>query len=77
MSVFAVCVIAFGTVLILLTFMAVVMKILTRIFPVPEAAQSAASAGTDAAVESAIAQAVTTAFPGAWLSRIREISRRT
>ncbi len=75
MSVFAVCLISFGTVLILLAFMAVVMAILTRIFPVPAAAPVAVATRTDVSVESAIAQAVNAAFPGARVSNIREIPR--
>jgi Na+-transporting methylmalonyl-CoA/oxaloacetate decarboxylase gamma subunit len=75
MSVFAACVISFGTVLILLSFMAVVMAILTRVFPVPEKAPAAAAGRADVGVESAIVQAVNAAFPGARVSNIREISR--
>jgi hypothetical protein len=68
MSVLAACTLGFGVVLVLLAFMAVVMAVLTRVFPAP-----AAPARTDAAVESAIAQAVHSAFGGARVSRIREI----
>lgn len=75
MSVFAACVVSFGTVLVLLTFMAGVMAVMTRIFPAPAKAPAAAAARTDAGVESAIAQAVNAAFPEARVSRIREISR--
>ena len=75
MSVFAACVISFGTVMILLSFMAVVMAALTRIFPVPGKAPVAAAGRTDVGVESAIVQAVNAAFPGARVSNIREIPR--
>jgi len=75
MSVFAACVIAFVTVIFLLSFMAVVMAILTRIFPVPAKAPVAAAGGVDIGVESAIVQAVNTVFPGARVSKIREIFR--
>jgi len=75
MSVFAASMIAFGTVIVLLAFMAVVMAILTRVFPVPEKAPVALAGSADASVESAIVQAVNAAFPGARVSKIREISR--
>ncbi|MBU2261730.1 MAG: hypothetical protein KKF02_07375 [Proteobacteria bacterium] len=76
MSVFTACIISFGTVLILLSFMAVVMTLLTRIFPAPkEVLALVETGGIDSGTELAIAQAVTLAFPGARVSRIRELPR--
>lgn len=75
MSVLAACTLGFGIVLILLTFMAVVMAILTRIFPSPTAATVSAAIRIDPGIESAISQAVKSAFPGAQVSHIRELPR--
>jgi hypothetical protein len=75
MSVFTACMVAFATCLILLSVMAVVMAILTRIFPAPLKMPASQAVASDAGVESAIAQAVTQAFPGARVSGIRELKR--
>jgi len=75
MSVLAACTLGFSIVLVLLAFMAIIMAILTRIFPAPAAEPAMITTRADAAVESAIAQAVHSAFPGAKVSRIREILR--
>ena len=75
MSVLAACTLGFSIVLVLLAFMAIIMAILTRIFPAPAVELAAATVRVDTAVESAIAQAVHSAFPGARVSRVREILR--
>ncbi len=75
MSVFAACTLGFGIVLLLLTFMAVVMAILTRIFPSPALATASSPIRIDPGIESAISQAVNSAFPGAQVSHIRELPR--
>jgi hypothetical protein len=76
MSVFTACMVAFATVIILLSFMAVIMTILTRIFPEPRKASVAvATARIDSGVESAITQALNLAFPGACVLKIRELTR--
>jgi uncharacterized protein YjeT (DUF2065 family) len=68
--------IAFATCIILLSVMAVVMSILTRVFPaVAKAAATPVVDAPDASLEVAIVQAVAQAFPGARVSGIREIKR--
>ncbi|MBU2054039.1 MAG: hypothetical protein KJ936_04160 [Proteobacteria bacterium] len=52
------------------------MTLLTRIFPAPkEVLALVETGGIDSGTELAIAQAVTLAFPGARVSRIRELPR--
>jgi hypothetical protein len=59
-----ICAAAFAAVILLLSFLAVMIRALTAIFPVPE--------GTDAAMVAAITAAHVRAFPGRRIERIEE-----
>lgn len=60
-----VCLLAFGAVFVLLSFLAIVMRVLVALFPQREDPGSAA-------VVAAISASVSTLFPGARVTRIEE-----
>jgi hypothetical protein len=64
-SLSAVCGVAFGVVAVVLAFLALVIHLVTLVFPAP-------SARTDAAIVAAIAAAVTARYPGARVVGIEE-----
>ena len=66
-NLFAVCGIAFGAVFVLLTFLALVMQLLTVLFPERKSA-------LDPTVVAAISSTVASLYPGARVSRIEEES---
>ena len=66
-NLWVICVNAFVVVLVLLSLLALAMRLLTAVFPPPRSASGAAMAV-------AINTAVSTLFPGARVSRIEEIT---
>ncbi|MEE9555409.1 MAG: hypothetical protein V3W18_14070 [candidate division Zixibacteria bacterium] len=61
-----VCASAFVGVFLLLSFLALVMKAITAVFPQK-------SAGSDAAILAAVASTVSSAYPGTKITKIEEI----
>jgi len=64
------CAIAFGSVFLLLTLLAALMRGITALFPVADA--DTENAATDAAISAAIATTVATLATGARVTRIEE-----
>ena len=67
MSILNACIIAFLSVFVLLTLLAVVMQLITAIFPERKA-------GVDSVLVAAISSTVSTVYPGARVTRIEEES---
>jgi hypothetical protein len=67
MDLISICSIAFGAVFVLLTFLAVVMQLITVFFPAPKASM-------DQTVVAAVSTAVASVYPGARVTKIEEES---
>jgi hypothetical protein len=64
---------AFVEVFLLLSILAVLMKILMMVFPAPEASTDRIAGSVDPAVIAVITSAATTAFPGSRVTKIEVI----
>ena len=70
MNLIVVCIVAFLTVMTLLSVLALVIRLLTRLFPEKPSAGTAAAGSVDAATLAAIQSSVHANIPGAQLLRV-------